>query len=194
MIKNNLFEKSEKFKADADKILKESDLINFLSKYGKVKPVGAYHFDIMMRGDIDFHIFMEKVDKEKVIDALNKLIGQGYFQAYMFDDFVKYSRLIKNSNDQFPYGYYLGLIVIPKGYDKRWKIDIWFIEKDSLSGKKYYQLLKNNLNEENKKLILELKDYKIKNKLDFPSTIIYDAVLVKGIKNINGFIEYIKDL
>jgi len=41
MIKNNLFEKSEKFKADADKILKESDLINFLSKYGKVKPVGA---------------------------------------------------------------------------------------------------------------------------------------------------------
>lgn len=177
--------KSKKFKTDADSLLNQSQLLELLGFYGEVKSIGAYNFDIMLSGDIDLHVY-GNFKRENVVVALNKLIDQKFFQAYKIDDYMSFK------NSDLPEGYYIGLRVPVAGYKNRWKIDIWFLSEDNQSGKKYYELLSEKLNNDNKIAILKFKNYKNENKLDFPSAFIYEAVLNENITEIGEFETYLK--
>ncbi len=61
----NLIEISKSLHLDADHLLKKSDLINKLSKYGKVSITGSYDLDLMMDGDIDIFIINKDINKKK---------------------------------------------------------------------------------------------------------------------------------
>jgi hypothetical protein len=54
-------------------LLKKSDLLKVLSKYGDVFIRGSYELDLMIDGDIDIYVVNDKADKNLAIKALNAL-------------------------------------------------------------------------------------------------------------------------
>lgn len=168
-IKADLIKISKAFHLDADSLLKKSDLIRKLSKYGKVSITGSYDLDLMMDGDIDIFIINKEVDKKKSVVILRDLIMDGYFNGYLYFDWTK------RKHEGFPKGYYIGLKTSVK--DIKWKVDIWLIKDIYKPTEKLMNFVRTNLNETNKKIILDLK-YKAKNKnLNLRSSDIYLKVL-----------------
>lgn len=49
-----LIKESKRYHDTADKILKSTGLLDLLSRYGEVKPIGAYSYDLMLSGDLIF--------------------------------------------------------------------------------------------------------------------------------------------
>lgn len=165
----DLIKISKSLHLDADSLLKKSNLINKLSKYGEVFISGSYKLDLMIDGDIDIFIINRNINKEKSVGILNDLIVDGYFNGYFYYDWMKRQRT------GFPRGYYIGLKTNFK--DIKWKVDIWLIKDIYKPAEKLMKFVQANLNEKNKKLILDLK-YKAKNKnLNLRSSEIYLKVL-----------------
>lgn len=165
----DLIKISKSLHLDADSLLKKSNLINKLSKYGEVFISGSYKLDLMIDGDIDIFIINRNINKEKSVGILNDLIVDGYFNGYFYYDWTKRQRT------GFPRGYYIGLKTNFK--DIKWKVDIWLIQDIYKPAEKLMKFVQANLNEKNKKLILDLK-YKAKNKnLNLRSSEIYLKVL-----------------
>lgn len=100
-IKLDLIKISKSLHSDANSLLKKSDLIKKLSKYGKVSITGSYDLDLMMDGDIDIFIINKDINKEKSISILNDLIIDGYFNGYLYFDWTKHK------HKGFPKGYYI---------------------------------------------------------------------------------------
>ena len=168
-IKPDLIKISKSFHSDADYLLKKSDLLKKLSKYGKVFITGSYDLDLMIDGDIDIYIINKNISKQKSISVLKDLITDGYFNGYLYFDWTK------RKHKGFPKGYYIGLKTSFK--EIKWKIDIWLINDIYKPAEKLMNFVRTNLNEKNKEIILNLK-YKAKNKnLNLRSSDIYLKVL-----------------
>lgn len=174
-----ILDKSKAVKKNADKLLKDSKLLDILSNFGKVEVTGSYALDLMLTGDIDIHVF-GKFDRKKALEALNYLVEKTNFTGYMFFDWVSFH------NPNFPTGYYLGLKQKVEGYEKQWKIDIWLIEKARKESIDCMELAQNCTPEE-RITILILKEWRDANDPSLSSTVIYDAVLNKGIKTKEDF-------
>jgi len=169
MVKTDLIKFSQEVKKEADELLIKTDLIKFLSNYGKIFIWGSYKLDLMMSRDIDINIVDKDSSKEKTIDILNNLIRENKFRGYIFYDFVK------RRKKGFPKGYYIGLKTRFKG--NKWVIDIWFLKQTDQKSDKLLKSIKKKLNKEKKLKILELKHRCIKKKLEIRSHLIYKAVL-----------------
>jgi len=168
-MKINLLKLSNYLHDDADVLLKKTDLIKKLSKYGEVSISGSYDLNLMMDGDIDLFIINKKINKQKSIDILKDLIMQNDFNGYLYYDWTK------RKHDGFPEGYYIGLKTDFR--ERKWKIDIWLVKEVYKPTEKLMNFIKSNLNEKNKKIILDLK-YKAKtNNSNLRSSDIYKKVL-----------------
>jgi hypothetical protein len=167
---------TKKFKKEADLILKKSDLIKSLSNYGDVYIRGSYELDLMLDGDIDIYVINKKINKDLVIKVLNNLIKDEKFNGYFFYDFYKKTR--KN----FPKGYYVGLKTMQN--KKRWKVDIWFMERMDRQSDNLINSVKEKMNEKTRRQILKLKFYCKNNNINIPSHLIYLAVIEQGITTI----------
>ena len=96
---------------------------------------------------------------------------QDDFNGYLYYDWAK------RRHKGFPKGYYVGL----KTYfrERKWKIDVWFVEAPHKPAEKLMNFIKSNLNDKNKKIILDLK-YKAKSSnSNLSSSDIYKKVLLK---------------
>ena len=170
-MKPDLIKLSNSLHVDADALLKKTDLIKKLSKYGDVYISGSYDLGLMIDGDIDLFIINKNIDKKKSVGVLNDLISKDDFNGYLYFDWIKRKHV------GFPKGYYIGLKTNFR--DRKWKIDIWLVNEIYRPTEKLMSFIKLNLNEKNKKTILSLK-YKAKTKkLDLRSTDIYKRVLNK---------------
>jgi hypothetical protein len=161
--------KSQKFKKQADALLKKTKLLSILKKYGKVEITGSYDLDLLLSGDVDIHVLNPKITREKALKALIELIAKTNLKGYSFFDWVKFRKGI------FPKGYYVGLKTEINGV--KWKIDIWFIIERVVKQELLMNELKNKLDEKSRNLILASKEYKQKNNINISSTEIYRAVL-----------------
>lgn len=170
-MKINLLRLSKSLRVDADVLLKKSNLIAQLSKYGKVSIGGSYVLDLMVDGDIDIFIINRDINKKKSVLILGNLINEYYFNGYLYFDWTKRKHI------GFPKGYYIGL---KTNFRKRkWKIDIWLVKEKYKPTEKLMDYVKSRLNERNKKIILNLK-YKAKTKnINLNSCDIYKKVLAK---------------
>jgi len=168
-MKINLLKLSSFLHNDADVLLKKTELIKKLSKYGEVLISGSYDLDLMMDGDIDLFVINKKINKQKSVDILQDLILQNDFNGYLYYDWTK------RQHEGFPKGYYIGL---KTDFRKRkWKVDIWLVKESYQPTEKLMSFIKSHLNKKNKKIILDLK-YKAKTKnLNLKSSDIYRQVL-----------------
>lgn len=183
-MKNSLINQSKAFKKEADLLLRKSKILGVLKPSGRIRFTGSYRLGLMFNGDIDIHIINPEVTKDSVIEVLNKLIKQGFFNGYLFYDWVKFRKT------EFPKGYYIGLKT--KFNQRKWKVDIWFLQKDDEKEIKLMDLIEKNLDRKSKLAILEFKNIRNRKNLEIPSSKIYQAVIKEGITNLQEFLKFVK--
>ena len=163
---------SRDYKKEADRLLKETGLIEYLSVFGRVYFAGAYRYGLMMHGDVDIYVIRDdKYLIEEVFDIFKRLYFEDKFRSYFIGgdwDNLEGGKLIAN-------GYYIGLKQKVKG--EKWKFDIWFLAQsdfDNLPNKDYFR--DKPMTDEQRKLILECKQYRNIHKLSIGGQAIYELI------------------
>ena len=164
-----LIKKSKWFKAEAETLLKRSQLLPFLAHYGEVKLTGSYALDLMLNGDIDIYVENPKITKTAVLRAFQQQAKGTFFHGCMFYDFVRVRRV------GFPRGYYLGLRRDQR--KTKWKIDIWFMRKLDGPSERLMAQLRTHLDDPLRLKILKLKHRRNAKGLSITSAEIYRTVL-----------------
>ena len=81
--------RSQEIREKAEKILRDSGLIEELAKYGEVHPIGSYRMDIMAWNDIDIDVRNDGMSLEKLY-ALTKYVLETFrpvwYEARDFPD------------------------------------------------------------------------------------------------------------
>ncbi len=172
----SLLAQSRQIKKEADSLLRQTALLEFLEKLGKMNFVGSYRYDLMIDGDVDLHIVNPLFTKEKSVAVLNALIKANKFRGYLYYDFTARRRA------GFPKGYYIGLKTKFKG--RKWKIDIWLLKKASRNDD-IARLVERYSNPRTKLQILRLKDIVKAKRLPFTSVEIYRAVFLNDVRNLS---------
>lgn len=173
---------SQKIRKDAEDLLKKTNLVEVLSEFGEVKIGGSFKYDLMWGPDIDM-VVVCKNPREMSVNALNKIVELRLAQKFEYGDFVKFKR------ENRPESYIVNMI-LPFS-DQKWEAEIWFFEEYPKSQAEMDELIKNNLNKENKEIILEMKrrrDSEGMNKYKINSAQIYKKVLIEGIKSFEELI------
>jgi len=173
---------SQQVKKEADLLLKQANLIDFLKNYGDVYIRGSYELNLMVAGDIDIYVVSKKFSKGLSISVLNKLIVKNQFRGYVFYDFVT------RRKSGFPKGYYLGLRTRFKG--RKWKIDIWFMKSMDNVSNRFMKKVVVGLNDAKREKILELKKIIKDKKIELPSFVIYNAVIDQGVMNMKQLNDF----
>ena len=118
-MKHALAVKAAAYKKEASALLKKSELIELLSRFGKIHFTGSYAYDLMLNPDIDIYLETKDPTRETVKKILNAFIDQDAWNGYMFYDWKKFRR------PQFPKSHYIGLKAITRLWmesDKKIKI------------------------------------------------------------------------
>ena len=185
---SKLLDRAKNLKNTADKILSDSKITSILSEYGEIVFTGSYPLELMYRPDIDFFVLTKEHNFDLYLKLLKKIIETKYFKVVCTDNQIE---LYKGSGLK---GYYIQPNI--KINDENWKMDIWLTTHDQYKPhtEKYKKLLENT-DTSKKELILEIKatlkkGKKYKEGID--GKIIYEAVLIEGIKNLDDFLEYVK--
>lgn len=174
---------SEEYKEEADRLLKETGLVEYLSEFGQVYFAGAYRYGLMMHGDVDMYVVRDQgYSIEEVFDIFKHLYFQGKFRSY----FIGGDWNDPRKGNEFPNGYYVGLK--QKVEDERWKFDIWFMTRDEFETLEGKDILKDKvLTNEQRQLILACKKYRNDQKLSVESQTIYDVVMSGQCKSLEDF-------
>jgi hypothetical protein len=172
----SLTDDANKLKTDAKSFLEESNIIGELEKFGQVSVVGSYMFNLMTWKDIDIEISNEEMNPEQFFDLGEYFFEQLGPKSMKFEDRVKYP------SKHVPNGYYWGIVS-----DSDWKLDVWYMnDYDAKLNEKKRNELFRNLNEENRELILAIKNSDDYMK-HFTSMDVYKAVLKDQIKSVSDF-------
>jgi hypothetical protein len=187
---NDLILQQNKLQKEGNTILEKLQLLKFLSKYGEPIITGSLATGLMTWRDIDIELVDETKSYQNIFDTVSYLFGVDNIKNIQLNNNIG-GRIRVNNPD----GLYLGFQY--QYQDKElWKIDIWFIHNEKQhSGKDDVLWFKNNINEEQRKSILIIKNQIAvhpKYRKTIFSTDIYDAVLKNNIKSYEEFIEYIK--
>ena len=180
-------QKQQNLHNKANEILKDLDLISFLSKKGEVNFVGSYALGLMSWEDIDT-VVNGNQNIDDYLDVVNYLFKQVNVYSLSVQDFRK--SIFPNR----PQGIYCGVSYLVKP-DIFWKIDIWFMEQDDKTALELVNKIKSKLNDKNRETILKIKNEmksqgwgKVVSGMD-----VYNAVLDKDIKDTEQFRKYLKE-
>jgi hypothetical protein len=175
---------SKKRKQEADRILKETDLFNKLKKFGKVKQIGSYFLDLMVKPDLDFGL---RVKKNSEINNTIKSILE------MSKEIEKIS--FKKIVDRRKFGldgkslhlYYHGRTL--------WGIDIFVSTNDFREYNKLGRKVKEKITPKKKRDIIKLKYYffKSKKKVKNIPYCIYISVLEGKVRTLKDLHNYLKE-
>lgn len=168
---------------EARKIIQELDLLKLFNKYGDARIVGSVATDLIVKPDIDIHVL---IDNNQLMEVINEtyvlLLNYQEVKEVRITDY-RFMDSMKIGIDSYP------------GETIDWSIDIWVTGEFEKTGFEMVQYIKDNLNTDNKKAILELKEYYYQKGLleNGMSSRIYNAVIDHGVKNIHQFKEYLRN-
>ncbi|MDO8609712.1 MAG: hypothetical protein Q7R95_04135, partial [bacterium] len=159
--------------------------VNHLQKYGEITFVGSYALDLMVKKDIDI-VVTSGLNYRNFLELVNYLFPKNNVYSLNLQDFSKSIYLNR------PYGIYCGITYLIKP-DIFWKIDVWFMTKDGNDAKKLVDWVKSKLTDENKEIILKIKNEMLNTKYgkEISGMDIYKAVLENKVIDLNGFREYL---
>jgi len=163
-------------KREADKIIKELDLLRLLSTYGEARIVGSIALDLIVKLDIDIHLL---VDNPNVLEVAN-----GIFNSLLTYENVPEVRITKISGHSIK----IGVDKYPSNSGD-WSIDILVTNNPSATAFASVECLRVSLTPEQRETILALKrHYYAEGKLrDGMSYRIYKAVIERGVRTIDEF-------
>ncbi len=186
-MENSLITQSKKIKSQADKILKESGIVNILKEYGKVKFAGSYVLNTMVRPDLDLLIIRKKYDTQKAKEVFLKIFNLNYFHELAWVNGVDFKLV-----PPFPDIYFQARINVDA---VEWKLDINLkipsTDKSKELTDKFKLLLEQN---PDKRLpILEIKQALREGEKYIPGVtgrLIYEAVLENSVTNVQDFKDF----
>lgn len=169
---------SQDVRLQAQRLLRDGEVIETLNKYGKAEITGSYKYDLMYGPDIDIEVISDN-PREDSLSALSEFLDKRKFQKYEYGDFKKFPR--ENRPESF-------IIVLVQEIDGlKWEIEIWFFKEKDKRNEEFEEELMN-LGQEQKMKILGLKHQRKQGKLSkhkVSSYEIYEAVLNKSVEDLN---------
>jgi len=175
----SLVSESVQWQKSADELLHQSGLLSFLQERGEIYFTGSYRYGLLMSADIDVYLLHPQAGKEQALSILMALIEQGYWNVYLYGDWVKFRA------PDMPLGYYVGLKVDFGG--ARWKVDIWNTSQVAPASLEYNTWIEKTLTPITREIILSIKKANIQRKWDISGVTIYDAALTGKVKNTQEF-------
>lgn len=176
-------ERAAKRKLQAEKILNELKLIERWDTIGNCFLVGAAAYDLIVIPDIDLETFSDLPNPQIIMSDLalltqNKNVIELKYRDYTSTDFN---------------GHYFKLIY--KADKTEWNIDMWLFssERSGALSRDLVPFMKENLTEESRMAILDIKEALLKLNENYSSIFIYQAVLEFGIRHIDDFLEWAKN-
>lgn len=179
-------EYSNKIKQVANKLLKETNLVNLLEQFGEVILGGSYSYDLMVDRDLDFGLAVSSITPEMRAEIVKTFAKQSWAYKVKIVDRVNFKPL---SHLEAPRGLFLGLTIpFP---DERWNIDVWFMVAEHV-GKDPLAKRMESATEEQKDVMLDIKYALMKSgqkEKGTTSAEIYKAVLDKGVLSTEEFVQ-----
>jgi hypothetical protein len=186
--------KSRLLRAEATAILEELGLYILLQTFGRVVVHGSYELDLMVWRDLDIYLCL--------IPGTATFQLSGFFElgARVAELLPAHRMHFRNElaapTDGLPKGLYWG-VHLREGPYGPWKIDIWAIDADELARlTEYQQSVARQLTPESRRVILEIKSLLHNHseyRRGFGARQIYDAVLSSGVRDIAGFVAYLRE-
>lgn len=183
-----LIKKQVSLQSQAQEVLKNLDLINLLSRYGKPRIVGSVALGLMTWPDIDIDLISKnEINEKDYFEIVQKLFDQ---------ENIKQLVLINNQTSfekNRPRSVYLGIIFDLAGVD--WKIDIRYLNSvDAYAGNDLEEI-KAKITNDKIEAILEIKTAfhnHPKYRKEFSGYDIYVAVLNRSVSTVEEFEDYLK--
>lgn len=176
---------SQKIKAEADKLIAETNISKLLEQFGAVDLGGSYAYDLMVDRDLDFGVAIKAMAPEIRAKIASTFASQPWAYSVNMTDRINFEPL---SNLNAPRGLYLGLTIpFPK---ERWNVDVWFVITDKIAKDEMTRLVEEATPEQ-KETILQIKYGLMKNgqkQKGVTSAEVYKAVLQQGIKSSEEFL------
>lgn len=169
----------------ANHILYDLELLDELNKYGKPHIIGSYKMDLMAWNDLDIDVENDDMSLDK-LHNLTKFILDNFNPTW----YEAKEEVNAQGNKIWFHGFEFYLD------NELWNVDIWFLDKDTIEkAEKYCDDISAKV-KDNKQLrtaIIEIKQELLKRCLysfdQYTSIDVYDAVINKGITDINDFIN-----
>lgn len=170
-------EESKKLKQEALSIIKELDLLKLLEQHGETKLVGSVALDLVVKLDIDVHVYIGEKDLLKTTNAVyQELLNHPKIDDIRISDY-RTRNGIKIGIDKFT------------GHSGDWSVDIWLTTDKSTTGFETLEKMLSQITDENRKNILTIKRYYHDKKMlrEGFSLKIYQAVLDQNVKTVTEF-------
>lgn len=182
-----LLQTSTAIKKEADELLHKYQVVEILSKFGRVKFTGSYELNLMYKKDIDITLINDNLSVEDFTKLGKELIDKLNTPNVYYRN-TRIHPVEKRPENSLYWGIKTG----------NWFIDIWAMSTEVYNrAESYIKEIKSQLSEEKKLIILRLKDEFIKKKSygkNFGSRELYDAVLNHEVKNSKQFNLYLEKL
>lgn len=177
-------------RAEADGILQAHGLHSLLSEVGAVHVTGSYLLQLMTWRDLDIYLVAEGLAVERFF-WLGASIADLLEPARMS---FRNERLARTPG--LPDGLYWG-VYVPWASAELWKLDIWGIAPAEYARlRDYCPRLIERLTPATRRAILEIKSQCSSRpgyRKAFTSTDIYEAVLDGGVRDLTGFVAYVRE-
>lgn len=173
---NQLFQKAERL----NKTFPFKDLA--LKHFGNITYVGSATTNLMVEPDIDSNIILKPMNIDTVVAFAEDLTS------------IKECRkviLYNRTYEEVPY-----FIINVERFsfeDETWTLTFFIEESDYTNTIQSTRDIMANLTEEKRKIILELKDFRLKNKYKrcIAPVVLYDAVFKGSVADVESFKEYL---
>ena len=185
-----LIVQQKELQGQAHEVLEALDLLHFLSEYGRPRIVGSVALGLMTWRDIDIDL-----------EITGEIRDQDFWQTAKYllaQDGVTLIILVDNrkmiEKDRPPSMYIGGKVQADDG--AIWKLDIRFVSEQHAIAQKYIDSISYKLTDARKRAILSIKHVVAQDpryRTEISSVDIYEAVLAKGITDLEGFKEQLRE-
>lgn len=185
----DLLKRQEELQKEGKELLEKAKILEFLSQFGQIEIGGSMDSGLMVWPDIDLGVISEELSEENYWKMVKFFYGlNNYYHSLYIQDFRE------SVNPRSPKGLYIGIKI--KFHEKMWKVDVWYIQPRREGEKNPNDWIKEGLNDDNRKIILEIKNQvwqDPKYRKEFFSVDIYEAVFKHGVKDLEDFKKYLAD-
>lgn len=177
--------RADRYQAAAQAIVEHYRFEKIFGSLGKFEYEGSYRYKLMVKPDIDAHVYADEIDKEKVADIARQYLLRDDMIRVLVMDHRIHSKTLE-PRPGFPQGVYFGLRWAWEG--ELWNLDLWIFPQSEKKDPEFFveNWHKQLTPEQHDDILLlkhQLKEASLYN-VEFHSVDVYRAVVNDGIKTV----------
>ena len=185
-----LLQRQDLLQDEAQAVVKELDLVRFLSNAGTVRVHGSSVLGLMTWRDIDVAVSSPRLSIERVYEVITPLLTHPRIKQVRYlneSGSFNFTGLLRDER-------YFFMVFYNSGAESDWKIDISFWLEEGVRPEPIHDMIEQKLTPETRLIILHIKDVWWKQpsyRQEVSSVDIYDAVLQHGVRTLDEFDQYL---